>query len=68
LSATGSAAATQRLGASAQTSQAKITSTGRLSFYPGYVPASGTVILVSYRIGGRAVARMIVPARLPQAA
>jgi hypothetical protein len=63
--ASGSAAATQRLGASAQTSQAKVTSTGRMSFYPGYVPASDTVIRVNYRIGGRAVARMIVPATSP---
>ena len=63
--ATGSAAATQRLGASAQTSQAKIASTGRMSFYPGYVPAAGTVIRVNYRIGGRAVARMTVPAASP---
>jgi hypothetical protein len=53
--ATGSAAATQRLGATAQTSQAKVSSTGRMSFYPGNVPASGTVIRVNYRIGGRAV-------------
>jgi hypothetical protein len=63
--ASGSAAATQRLGASAQTSQAKITSTGRLSFYPGYVPASATVVRVNYRIGGRAVARMAVPTSSP---
>ena len=63
--ATGSAAATQRLGASAQTSQAKITSTGRMSFYPGYVPASGTIIRVNYRIGGRAVARMAVAGASP---
>jgi len=54
----GSAAATQRLGASAQTAQAKVTSTGRLSFYPGSVPASNTVIRVFYRMGGLAVARM----------
>ena len=60
-----SAAATQRLGNSAQTSQAKIASTGRLSFYSGYVPASGTVIRASYRVGGRAVARMTVPASSP---
>jgi hypothetical protein len=63
--ATGSAAATQRLGASAQTSQAKVSSTGRLSFYPGNVPTSGTVIRAYYRIGGRAVARMMVPASTP---
>ena len=63
--ATGSAAATQRLGSSAQTSQAKLSSTGRLSFYPGNVPTSGTLIRVNYRIGGRAVARMIVPASSP---
>jgi hypothetical protein len=63
--ATGSAAATQRLGASAQTSQAKVTSTGRMSFYPGYVPASGTGITVNYRIGGRSVARMTVPTSSP---
>jgi hypothetical protein len=63
--ATGSAAATQRLGASAQTSQAKVSSTGRMSFYPGNVPPSGTVIRVNYRIGGRAVARMIVPVSSP---
>ena len=63
--ATGSAAATQRLGASAQTSQAKITSTGRMSFYPGYVPASGTIISVNYRIGGRAVARMAIAGASP---
>jgi hypothetical protein len=63
--ATGSAAATQRLGPSAQTSQAKVSSTGRMSFYPGSVPTSGTVIRVNYRIGGRAVARMMVPASTP---
>jgi hypothetical protein len=56
--ANGSAAATQRLGASAQTSQAKVASTGRMSFYPGFVPAAGTTINVYYRLGGRAVARM----------
>jgi hypothetical protein len=63
--ATGSAAATQRLGASAQASQAKVSATGRLSFYPGNVPASDTLIRVNYRIGGRAVARMIAPASSP---
>ena len=63
--ATGSAAATQRLGASAQTSQAKVASTGRVSFYPGYVPASGTIVRVNYRIGGRAVARMAVDGASP---
>ncbi|HEX6495393.1 MAG TPA: hypothetical protein VF018_07920 [Acidobacteriaceae bacterium] len=61
----GSAAATQRLGASAQTSQAKIMSTGRMSFYPGNVPAEGTVIRISYRIGGRAVTRMTAPTSSP---
>jgi hypothetical protein len=63
--ATGSAAATQRLGASAQASQAKVSSTGRMSFYPGNAPATGTVMRVNYRIGGRAVARMIVPRSSP---
>lgn len=63
--ATGSAAATQRLGASAQTSQAKITSTGRMSFYPGYVPVAGTIIRVNYRIGGLAVARMAIAGASP---
>jgi hypothetical protein len=63
--ATGSAAATQRLGASAQTSQAKVASTGRVSFYPRYVPASGTIVRVNYRIGGRAVARMAVDGASP---
>jgi hypothetical protein len=63
--ATGSAAATQRLGASAQTSQAKVTSTGRMSFYPGSVPASGTVVQANYRTGGRAVARMTAPTASP---
>jgi hypothetical protein len=58
---TGSAAATQRLGASAQTSQTKVATTGRMSFYPGNVPATGTVITVNYRIGGRSVARMTAP-------
>ncbi len=63
--ATGSSAATQRLGASAQTSQAKVTSSGRMSFYSGNVPATGTVIRVNYRIGGRAVARMTAPTSSP---
>jgi hypothetical protein len=63
--ATSSAAATQRLGASAQTSQAKITGTGRMSFYPGYVPVSGTIIRANYRIGGRAVARMTMAGASP---
>lgn len=54
----GAAAATQRLGASAQTAQAKVTSTGRLSFYTGNAPAAGTVVSVAYRVGGYALARM----------
>lgn len=58
----GSAAATQRLGATAQSAQAKVTGTGRLSFYPGNVPVAGTTITVNYRLGGRAVARMMTPA------
>jgi hypothetical protein len=60
-----SAASTQRLGPSAQTSQAKVSATGRLTFYPGSVPASGTTIRVNYRIGGRAAARMMLPASSP---
>jgi hypothetical protein len=36
-----------------------------MSFYTGYVPAAGTVVRVNYRIGGRAVARMTVPASSP---
>jgi hypothetical protein len=54
----GSAPATQRLGLAAQSAQAKVASTGRMSFYPGNVPAAGSVITVNYRLGGRAVARM----------
>lgn len=57
----GSTAATQRLGASAQTSQANLSSTGKLTFYPGYVPATGTTISVYYRIGGCSVARIADP-------
>jgi hypothetical protein len=55
----GAAAATQRLGVSAQTAQAKVTSTGRLSFYTGNAPAAGTVVSVTYRLGGYALARMV---------
>jgi hypothetical protein len=58
---TGSAAATQRLGASAQTAQAKVTSTGRLSFYTGNAPAAGTAVRAAYRVGGYALARMAAP-------
>jgi hypothetical protein len=54
----GSAAATQRLGPSAQSAQAKVTSTGRLTFYKGNVPGTGTVVSVAYRVGGYALARM----------
>ena len=56
--AAGSAAATQRLGVSAQAAQAKISSAGRLTFYPGYVPTTGTMIRTTYRIAGRSVARI----------
>ncbi len=54
----GSAAATQQLGLAAQSAQANISSTGRMSFYPGSVPATGSWITVNYRLGGRSVARM----------
>ena len=63
--ATGSAAATQRLRSSARTSRQSSLLPDALSFYPGNVPTSGTLIRVHYRIGGRAVARMIVPASSP---
>lgn len=57
----GSAAATQRLGLAAQSAQARISGTGGLSFYPGNIPAAGSVITVNYRLGGRSVARMSAP-------
>ena len=61
VAASGSSAATQRLGAAAQSAEAKVTSTGRLTFYPGSIPPAGSAITVNYRIGGDAVARMTAP-------
>ncbi len=54
----GSAPVTQRLGVAGQSAQAKVSSSGRLSFYPGNTPPAGSVISIYYRLGGRAVARM----------
>lgn len=58
--ATGSNTASQilRLGAMADGADARIESSGKLVFYAASVPKSGDQITVSYRIGGRAVARM----------
>ncbi len=60
----GSTAATQRLGVATQGANAKVTSGGRLTFFPGNVPASGSQVLVNYRVSGRSVARMANPASI----
>ena len=61
----GGAAATQRLGSAAQSAQAKVNSAGVVTFYPGNVPAAGSVITMNYRLSGWAVARMTTAAGSP---
>ncbi len=50
---------TLRLGAMAEGADAKVETAGKLVFYATSVPKSGDQVTVSYRVGGRAVARLV---------
>lgn len=52
-------AATRRVGTTAQSAECHIESTGKLVFYPGFVPPAAEQIAVSYRAIGRAVGRSV---------
>ena len=52
-------AATRRVGSAAQSAECHIESTGKLVFYPGFVPPAGEQIAVRYRAIGRAVGRSV---------
>ncbi len=54
----GGTAATQRLGIATEGANAKVTSSGKLTFFPGNVPVNGALVYVSYRVSGRSVARL----------
>ncbi len=51
--------ATRRIGSSTQSAECHVESAGRLTFYPGFTPAAGEQIAVSYRARGRAVGRSV---------
>jgi len=52
-------AITRRVGAATQSAECAVESSGRLVFYPGFAPAVGERIAVSYRAVGRAVGRAV---------
>lgn len=52
-------ATTRRVGAAAQSAECILESSGRLVFYPGFAPAAGEQIAVSYRTVGRAAGRAV---------
>ncbi len=50
---------TRRVGTAAQSAECHVESSGKLVFYPGFVPPVGEQIAVSYRATGRAVGRSV---------
>jgi len=50
---------TRRLGSSAESSECNLDHLGRLLFAPGFIPAAGEKIAISYRTSGRAVGRAV---------
>ncbi len=54
----GAGATTQRLGIAAEGADARLLVGGKLTFYATSTPRNGELIHVSYRTGGRSVARM----------
>lgn len=50
---------TRRIGASRQSAECAVERGGRLVFYPGFTPATGEQIAVSYRTVGRASGRAV---------
>jgi hypothetical protein len=57
---------TLRLGTMAEGADAKMETTGKLVFYATSVPKSGALITVTYRLAGRAVARLASEASIAQ--
>ncbi|HEV2134209.1 MAG TPA: hypothetical protein VGR47_08090 [Terracidiphilus sp.] len=55
----GAGAFTRRLGSTAEAGECQLGRGGSLLFYPGYTPAVGEQIAVSYRTNGRAVGRAV---------
>ena len=56
---TGGAAVTRRIGTTAESAECNLESGGRLVYFPGYTPAVGEQVAVSYRTVGRAVGRAV---------
>jgi hypothetical protein len=52
-------ATTRRVGVATQSAECAVEGSGRLVFYPGFTPAAGEQIAVSYRTVGRAVGRAV---------
>lgn len=55
----GGTACTRRVGFTEQAGECYLDRTGKLVFYPGFIPAAGEQIAVSYRTTGRAVGRAV---------
>jgi hypothetical protein len=55
----GGSAYTRRIGTTSESAECHLDSSGQLTFYTGYTPASGERIAVSYRSTGRAVGRSV---------
>lgn len=56
---TGGGAFTRRVGGTAEAAECQVDRTGRLTFYPGAIPAAGELVVASYRVAGRAVGRAV---------
>ena len=64
----GGTSAVRRIGAPTQSAECMVESSGRLAFYPGFTPASGEQIVVSYRAVARSVGRAVNAANQEQLA
>ncbi|UWZ86035.1 hypothetical protein [Occallatibacter riparius] len=50
---------TRRLGSSTESAECDVSRSGRLTFYPGFAPAAGEQITVTYRTSARSVGRAV---------
>src|SRR5262249_38131599 len=50
---------TRRIGSTDEAAECQVERTGRVVFYPGYIPSAGEQIAVCYRSSGRAVGRAV---------
>jgi hypothetical protein len=50
---------TRRMGSTDEAAECQVDSSGKVTFYPGAIPAYGEQVAVSYRVKGRAVGRAV---------